>query len=371
MKKFNFVHLFLCNSSGYNKETQLFIEKLNTSYSHLFVYRYPENAPKDGIHSNTICDSNISTISGLKKYFDIGDFIFIHSLSYSRKEILQLSDSECRKIIWCVWGHDLYEVDAPHSKLFLIARDIFRLLKRRELEKKRVAEKIKNFSGIMVGFSGDIKTIRDKYGSEIPIYQAGYPGGFWAEDLKQWYIPQDEHKRVRILLGHSAYHFLKHEYYLRKLSKYKNEIELYIPLSYGNKDYAKNVERLAYDIYPKENLKIFKDIMTPKEYFQILCQIDVAIFDFEHQSAVGNILLLLFLRKLIFLSSSGILYYGFKNERLDVFDVNELNTMNIRDVFQHNVRDHNKVFVENILNHENLKHKWVEMFNDIMREKGC
>ena len=41
-------------------------------------------------------------VNDCEKYFEIADYLIIHALNYSDKEIIKLTDSECNKIIWCV-----------------------------------------------------------------------------------------------------------------------------------------------------------------------------------------------------------------------------------------------------------------------------
>lgn len=368
MNKYNFTHLFLNNSAGYNKETQLFIEKLRFKYKQLFVYRYLENAPKTN-RNNVIVDKEICSINKVKEYLKISDFVFLHALNYSRKEILKLNDEECKKIIWCVWGHDLYEVDIHHNNLYLILRKIYRILKHREYEKKQVAAKISKFRAIVIGFEGDRYTIRNLYGNDVPIYKAGYPGGFYSEDLKRWCKLPVKHKKLRILLGHSAYHFLQHKYYLSKFVKYKENLEFYIPLSYGNKKYAEEVQQLAEKNYSKENLKIFKDILNFEDYFKMLCDIDIAIFDYKHQAAVGNIMLLLYLQKHVFLNPNGILYRGFKTAGIDVFSTLDLEKADFSKLTNSLIDEHNKQYVERAISYSSFVKNWSLLFNDLIKMK--
>lgn len=63
---------------------------------------------------------------------------------------------------------------------------------------------------------------------------------------------------------------------------------------------------------------------TFQEYFKFLCNVDIAIFDYKHQSAFGNILLLLYLKKRIYLNPNGIMYKGLKSVGANIFTTDEV-----------------------------------------------
>ena len=186
--------------------------------------------------------------------------------------------------------------------------------------------------------------------------------------MKKWRVFPKKHEKVKILLGHSAYHFLNHKFYLQKFARFKEQIEFYIPLSYGNKTYAAEVEKLAYQIYPKENLKIFKEILKIEDYFKILSEIDLAIFDYKHQSAVGNIMLLLYLQKHVFLNPNGILFKGFKADGLDVFSVGDLDKINFNKILNSSINKYNSEYVERAISYNTFVNNWLKLFNDLGKD---
>lgn len=206
--------------------------------------------------------------TGLKKYFEIGDYIIIHALNYSTKDIAQLTDEECKRIIWCVWEHDLYTVESTHNIFYLLARKIYRILKRQKYYNKKAAEKISKFKGIAAGFVGDKFTRKERYENDVVVCQALYPMGYYSSDLEKWETECEPHSNLKILLGHSAYPFLNHEFWIEKLTPYKDKIELYLPLAYGNSEYAKEIKEKATDVFGGtksiclRNLQLFKNILN-------------------------------------------------------------------------------------------------------------
>ena len=54
--------------------------------------------------------------------------------------------------------------------------------------------------------------------------------------------------------------------------------------------------------------------MPLEKYIQFLWKMDIAIFDFKQQAALGNIMNLLYMGKKIFLPSDNIMYVFLKNK---------------------------------------------------------
>lgn len=364
MKNYNFIHIFLNPSRIFNTATQNLINELDLPYRHLFVYAFKEDT-KNVSADNSIFDKSVCRTVGLKKYFEIGDYIIIHALNYTPKDITQLTDEECKRIIWCVWGHDLYTVEAKHNIFYLLARTIYRILKRRKYYDTKAAEKISKFKCIAAGFVGDKFTIKEKFGKHVAVYQALYPMGYCSTDLEKWEEPCKQYDSLRILLGNSAYQFLNHDFWIEKLKPYKDKIELYLPLSYGNDEYAKEIKVKAINVFGGDKVYCLEKFTSSKEYFKYLCNIDIAIFDYKHQSAFGNILLLLYLKKRIYLNPNGIMYKGLKSVGLDVFTTDELIEREFHKKLCCNISDINRKYTKEMLDYSNIKLQWKNLFKQI------
>lgn len=366
MKKYNFIHIFLNKSKIFNTATQNLINELDLPYKHLFVYAFEEDM-KNVLADNSIFDKDVRRTTGLKKYFEIGDYIIIHALNYSTKDIAQLTDEECKRIIWCVWGHDLYTVESKHNIFYLLARKIYRILKRQKYYNKKAAEKISKFKGIVAGFVGDKFTIKERYGNDVVVYQALYPMGYYSSDLEKWKVECKPHSSLRVLLGHCAYQFLNHDFWIEKLKLYKDKIELYLPLSYGNDEYAKKIKAKAINIFGGYKVCCLEKFTSSKEYFQYLCNIDVAIFDYKHQSAFGNILLLLYLKKRIYLNPNGIMYKGLKSVGANIFTTDEVVNNEFKLITNKELLNNHKLATK-ILDFNNIKKQWIDLLNNCYGE---
>lgn len=259
--------------------------------------------------------------------------IILHSLFLSDDEILQLSDEAAKKIVWVVWGQDLYS-NGPKTvwNLEMVVKEGIHTVKKiirgtylRAFRKKRqVSQKVSQFYGVGIGFSYDEKAIRKKYGPKVHVRYIPVSG---KSDMEYKMQLRDRHLNsecgeTKVLLGHSGYHFLEHEKYLNKLSAYRNEsIHVYMVLSYGaSPEKVKYLEELGNSIFGEAKCTVITELMPFKEYEEFLSRIDVAIFPFRHQSALGNTKNMALMGTKLFLDPRGVLYKGFKESGVKTYD---------------------------------------------------
>ena len=109
--------------------------------------------------------------------------------------------------------------------------------------------------------------------------------------------------KFRILLGNSATETNQHKEALDMLSRFKNrEIEIICPLSYGDTTYASNIISYGVQIFGNKFIPITK-YMSTNEYCELLNSVDIAVFNHNRQQGTGNIEILAYLGKKIFLRS--------------------------------------------------------------------
>ena len=111
------------------------------------------------------------------------------------------------------------------------------------------------------------------------------------------------HDSVNILVGNSA---TKSNYHLEvfdKLKKFRDEnINIYVPLSYGSKDYADEVIKYGSQLFG-EKFKPITEFMPKDKYFMQLMSMDIAVFANDRQQALGNIVALLYAGKKVYMRS--------------------------------------------------------------------
>lgn len=259
--------------------------------------------------------------------------IIIHSLFLSDDEILRLTDEAAKKIVWVVWGQDLYN-NGPKTVWNLkmgikegihIVKRIIRGTYLRAFKKKRqVSQKVSLFYGVGIGFSYDEKAIRKKYGSKVRVRYIPVSGKSdidYKLQLREYHL-NSECSETKVLLGHSGYHFLEHEKYLNKLSAYRSEnIHIYMVLSYGaSSEKIKYLKELGNSIFGEAHCTVITELMPVKEYMEFLSTMNVAIFPFRHQSALGNTKSMAFMGVKLFFDPRGVLYKGFMESGVKTYD---------------------------------------------------
>ncbi|NCU05217.1 MAG: TDP-N-acetylfucosamine:lipid II N-acetylfucosaminyltransferase [Chitinophagaceae bacterium] len=182
------------------------------------------------------------------------------------------------KCYWMMWGGDFYYYDLEPAY------------------KKKLIRKIRHFVGFV---KGDYEFIKNKYGAEgmfheSILYPVAFCDGYAVKNNKTENI-------VRILVGNSADPSNNHLAIFNKLSEYKNEsIEIIVPLSYGNKEYANEVINAGRMIFG-DKLRPLNDFMPLHEYETLLNSIDIGIFNHGRQQGLGNIIKLLSYGKKVYL----------------------------------------------------------------------
>lgn len=359
---FEFTHFFFVESGIYNYEFVRMLDKYFDCSYHRFIFASKINYEQCACfrEKGIICiydPTILKIVKGIDKYYLDSDFCFWHSKPFGIKELLRLKYCYAEKTIWCVWGHDLYDTSSNGMKMRF-----------RELGSRALNHKVPVFKAIVAGFEADSKEIIKRYGAKVNIYNAVYPQGHSEIELDGVQEYPKEKEKIRILLGHSCYSFLKHEKYLRRLLPYKDKIELVIPLNYGDMEYGNEVEKLAKELW-NDSAEIYRDFISPEHYLEILKGVDAAIFDYEHQAAYGNILLLLFFGKRCYLSSKGIMFEGLLDSGVEVYACEDIVKQLEHNEVGMGCQSYNNEWARSSLCTEVIKNQWEELFQNLLKKE--
>lgn len=120
---------------------------------------------------------------------------------------------------------------------------------------------------------------------------------------------------IKICLGNSATKTNNHIEAMEFLSKYKNEnIRIICPLSYGDKDYASEVIACGKKIFG-DKFEPLTDYMSKEEYFKILSDCKIGIFNNDRQQGMGNINALLAMGAKVYMKTNTSMWKMYTNER--------------------------------------------------------
>lgn len=327
---------------------------------HLFWMRTRESYELSKEYEN-VCFKNKHIVSELKKLYKSLDLIILHGLDFKVHEFLTIPAPVRQKIVWVVWGHDLYRVEntdqgnAIGKIKYLIKKGICKYVQ---------VPFVQQIKCIGIGFPYDENQVRKWYGNAIPVKSVPYDLGYDYEKIKQ---VKNQMKKIKdnqmtnILVGHSAYRFLNHIDILENLKKFqRNNLNIYIPLSYGDGEYKKQVVEYIQEC--DLNVTIIEDVLPMNDYLEFLSKMDIAVFDFKHQAALGNLYLLLYLEKKLYLSKDGILYNGFQEQGVSVFPVEEIKKIDFDELTNDNFdKEAGVKFSETKLDYQSISHDWEKM----------
>ena len=213
------------DSPVFNHSTSMLLNKFD-DHSHLFVYAFKQSYSMVSGYTNSLYDSEIFDIKKINEYLKLGDYIVLHGLRYTKQELSALDPNISSRIVWCVWGSDLYNFSNGAGRLkyctISIARFVYwNLIKRKVF--RNYLKCVSNFKGIFVGFNRDSDLIQRRYSKKLNVYNALYPSGYYIDDVnnaleyQKGSLYESKNKNIQVLLGHSASPFLNHIKNLKKL----------------------------------------------------------------------------------------------------------------------------------------------------------
>ncbi len=224
------------------------------------------------------------------------DKIIVHSLASPMVLLYLLIFPKFRdKVNWVVWGKDLY-----YYKLLVrpnIAHHIY------EFMRKRVFPRIPL---IITAFREEYDLGRQWYnftGENIECALL-YPYSVRL-DTDDRDVLEKKNGKLILLVGNSSSLTNNHIDALQKLKVFENDIERIIcPLSYGGqKSYVKKVCKTGERLFGEKFIAM-KDFMSVEDYFGIIGNVDIAIFNHNRQEGLNNIYSLLNQKKTIYMNST-------------------------------------------------------------------
>lgn len=319
-----------------------FIELVNNNFDmnqHLFLVS--ENKPyKIQRRENVIFirkeQSWMLKLYILVKNLNKADKIILHGLSNNRLAILLfLQPWLLRKCYWIIWGGDLYKYTQRREDLKWVMGEFVR---------KAIIKKI---GYLVTGTSGDVDLARHWYdakGQHIKCFN--YPSNLF----KNHNVKPKQYQTINVQIGNSADPSNNHIDIFNKISMHKSDnINIFVPLSYGDMEYAQNVIKKGQEIFGEKFVPI-TELMPLNKYIEFLSCIDIAIFAHKRQQAFGNAITLLGFGKKVYMRRKSTLWNVFEEYKIQVFDYESVNVslLNIPDL------EHNKVRVRKYFSKESL-----------------
>ena len=301
------------------------------------------------------------------------DHIIWHSLFFTTRKylyFLYFFKSLQKKSTWIEWGADLYswEINNPNRKQKILNKI-----------GKTVRERFQNIGLI---FPIDEIVYRQKYGESHKFYYTPMPNPMKEPtgllDFIDQNRPQNQTsgRKYLIQVAHNSFFFNNHIKLLNYLEHFKNEdMHLLLPLTYGvsgiNGMFGGKQYLNAVKSYAKRRFKEKACLMTRnvpfEQYVRLLWQVDCAVFDFERPCALGNIRILLYMGKKVYLPAGTPFYNFFIEHGIKVYDTNRIPDMTFEE-FIAPPEDSNLEWIRDYMNNDSCIKHWQEMFDAIAED---
>lgn len=296
-----FIDFLEANFDDFSKRHTFFIESHSLTYS---------IRPRENILFASDYDKWGKYIELLRLMYRASKIILHGLWSYRVVQLLALQPWLLKKCYWVIWGGDLYryELEGDRDSGWQCSEKWRRFV-------------IKRIGHLITFFDGEYELAKKWYGARGVHHKSfTYPSNICRCDVQQLI----KHESINIQVGNSATYTNRHLVVIEKLSKYKGDnIKIYVPLSYGDGEYAKKVVARGASVFGEKFVPLL-DFIPYDEYLKYLAGIDIAIFNQNRQQGVGNIITLLGMGKTVYMSSEVTSWRALRNLGLHIFDVEKL-----------------------------------------------
>lgn len=296
------------------------------------------------LHNVDCYQSLLKNILALSKAMTSAKKIFLHGLFCSHLlYLLFLQPWLLKKCHWVIWGGDLYIHASEKKDWRWYKNEFFR----------RFA--IKRIGHLVTYVEGDADLARQWYGATGQYQEClMYPSNLYKECESL----HKENSTINIQVGNSADPSNNHLEVFEKILAYKNQdINIFVPLSYGDKIYANKITKIGNKMFGNKFIPITK-FLAPDKYIMLLGLIDISVFAHRRQQGMGNIITLLGLGKKVFIRNNITPWNTFNKHKIKVFDINYFNL----DALDALTIKQNKVKVKEYFSHINLCKQWQNIF---------
>lgn len=353
----------------------------NSLFSYDYIFQINNYFPKKHffiIYKNENDESfsqyefeNVYLISGkidkdkLKKLMENASSVVLHSLLL-RIDLLYFFlkyKKKQKKYTLIFWGADLYDWSEQLNTKNYLVKSKYAI---RERMRKKLFKKIDLFCFLTPNDKAFfLKLYNMNIKTNYAIYSSEYVDGTLFSYLSELNKKKNSNDSLTIMIGHSGSSKLNHQKIIQELKPYKDYLNFYIPLSYGNIQYINQISKFSQEEL-KESVKIEKNILSLKEYCKKVNLCDILIINSNRQIGIGNISIAILLDKIICLNVDSPNYLFFKKHfKLDILTyddlINILETKNF-DMLNKINFEKNKKIIRNWLSKENFIDTWKSIF---------
>lgn len=266
------------------------------------------------------------------------NLIVLHYLNLTKAKVINKNLGI--PIIWFFWGNDgfllgkfsMTFLQIKTKRLYLklgfeksLNEGVRRIIKSTFPEisdclsyNKEIIKSFSKINFIVPVMPGDYNLLKTKYTIKAPMFHLNYVNPSFKEDQTHLKYVGDS-----ILLGNSASYSNNHIEVLDILEKQNlNGQKVIIPLSYGDHQYAKYVEKYAKNIL-KDKVSCLMSFLPIDEYTKILNKCGIVIMNHKRQQALGNIVILLAQGSHVYFNEESSLYVYLSQNKFHISKIND------------------------------------------------
>lgn len=354
-----YLHIF--SDSFYTVKFMEFIDKNFNMLDHAFIIQYNTKLTfKDyyAKYNNFYITNKKLFYNDYKYLFKNSKKIIFHQLNKPLllTFLLFFHNKIFDKIIWSIWGGDVYFYKYKNTNIKNLIIEFFRNI---------IIQKIKIVCAYL---EEDFEVMKKHYISKARFLKAKYPNPIEFPPIKSedFKLSKNADDKINILIGNSASVENNHIFLLKLLSKFKDErINIYSILSYGaNLEYINEVVQFGKLIYDNKFSPIL-ELMDFNNYLQFLQNIDICVFGHDRQQGLGNLELLIYLGKKAFVKKETTTFNYYSKIGVSIFKTEEITSQSFNAFisFKQNEKENNNNIIKNENDLNILKKQWEDVFN--------
>lgn len=338
-----------------------FFRQFKMGYNHTFFtfdgeYNLDVRKDKDLI----IVNNYSAIVSDYKHILEKSDKVVLAAFFDDAFQLLKLPQKIWDKIYIQFWGGDIYRFKNKKSNLIPKTKQ--------EIARQLVKISIKKAAGVLTLVEGDYNSIESIFNLKNVKHQvAQVPDDFYTInhlDYKTISEKQNEHHKKRILVGNSATIENNHlEIFDLLKNKIDQSYEVLVPLSYGDKEYQKEIIEKGRGML-KDSFVPILDFMDRERYIGLLSTCDVAIFNNNRQQATGNIILLANLGKKLYLRDDTSMWSFFKDLNFKLHKISDLVKEDICSLISYSEKERSQNYQALREMEEEAIEQWRNFFHD-------
>lgn len=319
--KAKYVHIIFRNEIKFGTRVVKFINDLKEHFDsseHLFVtpHKVAYEAVKE--YDNVILDEEDTNL--INKYAPMCHWVICHG-HFKASDIFKTKNKYLDKVLYRFWGGGF----GFQYKKGQFIQNFIKFFANIELKRR-----FNKFAAIGIARNTDIITLGDKLKTDR-YYRMPYADVDSESILKKvrdkGYIGDGT---VNIALYHRGTVEGNHIEILKKLERFGDKIRVYVPLSYGDKEYIEKVKTYIKE-NSSDNVIIVDKFMEYEKYVTFMNKMDIAVFDCVTSTALGNVVVYLFLKKKMILNRNGVIKKAFDEENIPHSCVDELDTISFEE----------------------------------------